>query len=179
MCLRCGPVAVVLFGLGVWVLARLLPPPSPASSADAVVALYRGNTTGLRLGVLMMQVAGALLGPWVAAITTRLKRIEGADSPLTYTNLGSRHVDVDRLRRSADGMQTAAFRLDRQPELIQALHDLGWLSFIGIFSFPSVQCLAMAFCKLSDPAQQVLPRRLERHRPVVDSDRRVLLLDGD
>lgn len=60
VCLWCGPVAVVLFGLGFWVFARLLPPPSPALSADAVVALYRGNTTGLRLGVLVMQVAGVL-----------------------------------------------------------------------------------------------------------------------
>jgi hypothetical protein len=158
VCLWCGPIAVVLFGVGFWMLARLLPPPSPADSADAVVDLYRHNTTGLRLGVVVMQVAGALLGPWVAAITTQLKRIEGRDSPLTYTNLGLGMLTLIVFVVPPMGWQAAAFRLERQPELIQALHDLGWLAFIGIFSFPSVQCLALAFCILVDPTQRVLPR---------------------
>jgi hypothetical protein len=160
VCLWCGPVATVLFGVGFCLLARLLPPPSPADSAEAVVAFYRGNTIGLPLGIVVMQIAGALLGPWVVAITLRLRRIEGSESPLAYTNLGLGMLTLIVFALPPMAWQAAAFRLDRDPEIVQALHDLGWLSFIGVFSFPFVQCLAVAFCILSDPHQRVLPRWL-------------------
>jgi hypothetical protein len=55
-------------------------------------------------------------------------------------------------------MQTAAFRLDRDLDSLLALHDLAWITFIGIYAFPTVQCLAIAFCIWSDPDQAVLPR---------------------
>lgn len=160
LCLWCGPVATVLFAVGFWMLARLLPPPSPADTIDQVAHLYAHNTNGLRLGVVVMQVAGALLGPWVAAITTQLRRIEGEDSPLTYTNLGLGMLTLIVFVVPPMAWQAAAFRLDRDPSTIQALHDLGWLAFIGIFSFPTVQCLAIALCILTDPRQRVLPRWL-------------------
>jgi len=55
-------------------------------------------------------------------------------------------------------MQTIAFRTDRDPSSMLALQDLAWLSFVGIFSFPTVQCLAIALCVLTAPDQSVLPR---------------------
>jgi hypothetical protein len=158
ICLWCGPAAAVLFGVGFWMLARLLPPPSPADSARQVVDLYSHNTNGLRLGVLVMQVAGALLGPWVAAITTQLKRIEGRDSPFTYTNLGLGMLTLVVFVLPPMAWQAAAFRPERDPASVQALHDFGWLAFIGIFSFPTIQCLAIAMCVLIDPDQRILPR---------------------
>jgi hypothetical protein len=109
-------------------LARLLPPPSPADTIDQVAHLYAHNTNGLRLGVVVMQVAGAVLGPWVAATTTQLKRIEGDDSPLTYTNLGLGMLTLIVFVVPPMAWQAAAFRLDRDSSAIQALHDLGWLA---------------------------------------------------
>lgn len=157
ICLWCGPVALALFGLGYWVLAGLLPPPSPSDTLTQVVSLYSHNSTGLRLGLLVVCLAGALLGPWVAAITVQLKRIEGEESPLAYTNLGLGMLTLIVFVLPMMVMETAAFRPERNPVVLQALNDLGWLSFIGIFSYPTVQCFAIALCVLSHP-ETALPR---------------------
>jgi hypothetical protein len=151
-------VGVVVFGFGFWILAGLLPPPSPAETAQQVVELYAHNTNGLRLGIVVVQVAGGLLGPWVAAITAQLKRIEGPDSPLAYTNLGLGMLTLVVFVLPPMAWQAAAFRSERDAASVQALHDAGWLAFIGVFSFPTIQCLAIAVCVLIDPAQRVLPR---------------------
>ncbi len=158
LCLWCGPVATVFFGFGFVVLAGFLPPPSPADSIEQVVALYRDRTDGIRAGLLLTCLGGGLFGPWVAAISTQLKRIEGRDSPLTYTQLGLGMLTLVVFTIVPMVLQTAAFRLDRNPDALLALHDLGWITFIGVYAFPTVQCLAIAACVFSDPAQRILPR---------------------
>jgi UDP-N-acetylmuramyl pentapeptide phosphotransferase/UDP-N-acetylglucosamine-1-phosphate transferase len=150
-------VAILLFGIGFVGLAGFLPPPSPGG-LDEVAAVYSGNTDGIRAGLLLTCFAGGLLGPWVAAISTVLKRIEGPDSPLTYTQLGLGMVTLIVFTVVPMVLQTAAFRPDRNPDALLALHDLGWITFIGVYAFPTVQCLAITACVLSDPNQRILPR---------------------
>jgi hypothetical protein len=157
ICLWCGPAATVLFGIGFVGLAGYLSPPPPGDVGQ-VAAVYGANTNGIRAGLLLTCLAGGLFGPWVAAISTVLKRIEGPDSPMTYTQLGLGMLTLVVFTVVPMVLQTAAFRPDRDLDVLLALHDLGWLTFIGIFAFPTVQCLAIAACVFSDPDQRILPR---------------------
>jgi hypothetical protein len=156
-CLWCGPVATVLFGVGFAGLAGWLPPPAPGD-VQKVVAVYQTNVNGIRAGLVLTCLAGGLLGPWVASISTVLRRIEGPVCPLTYTQLGLGMVTLVVFTVVPMVMQTAAYRPDRDPDVLLALHDLGWITFVGVYAFPTVQCLAIAACVLSDPEQRLLPR---------------------
>jgi hypothetical protein len=123
-----------------------------------VVAFYAHHRAARQLGLLVVCLGGGLLGPWVAAITTQLKRIEGEHSPLSYTNLGLGMLTLIVFVLPMMVFQTAAYRSDRDPQILVALNDLGWISFIGIFSYPTVQCFAISACVLIDRSQHVLPR---------------------
>ena len=160
LCLWCGPAAIVIFLVGFWVVAGLVPVPSPSDSPREIQEIYQGNTDGIRTGLLMTMIAGALTGPWVAAISTQLKRIEGHYSPLTYTQLGMGMLGVLLFIFPCFMMETVAFRPDRDPELMQLINDAAFLPFIGAFMPAVLQNIAIGICIFKDTEQKVLPRWL-------------------
>src|SRR5437868_907778 len=85
LCSLSGPLAFTLFLLGLWPLAHFLPPPSPAASAAEIAGLYAANTLGIRLGAGLVMVSASLFIPLFAAVTVLMKRMEGEDAPLAFT----------------------------------------------------------------------------------------------
>jgi hypothetical protein len=54
---------------------------------------------------------------------------------------------------------TAAYRVDRAPEIVQALNDFGWLFLVMTFPVPTVQLLSIGIATLSDKSvDSVFPR---------------------
>jgi hypothetical protein len=105
-------------------------------------------------------VAGALTAPWVAAISTQLKRIEGERCPLTWTQLGLGMLGVLLFIFPTMVMQAIAFRPNRDPQLMLLLDDVAWLPFIGVFACATVQGFAIGFAIFQDKHEKVFPRWL-------------------
>lgn len=154
----CGPVAIVLFVIGLWFVAGLVPPPSPAESAEQIAAMYRAHSGGLRVGLAVVMMAAALTVPFAAAIAAQMRRIEGERGLLASVQYAMGVAGVFVIILPAMIMQAAAFRPDRDPAIIQALNDLAWLMFLGIISLFMVQCGAIAICVLQGREQSVFPR---------------------
>src|SRR5258706_16403155 len=87
LCLWSGPVFMLVFLLGFWVIAGLVPPPSPHDTATKIAHLYQQNTNGIRLGLLITMIAAAVSVPFGALITVQMRRVEGRSSVLAYTVL--------------------------------------------------------------------------------------------
>src|SRR6516165_8017313 len=75
LCLWSGPAFMAVFLFGFWVIAGLVPPPSPHDSALKIAHLYQQNTNGIRLGLLITMIAAALSVPFGALIAVHMKRI--------------------------------------------------------------------------------------------------------
>jgi len=159
MCLWCGPIAIVIFMVAI-MLAGWMPPPSPNDSAAEVKAMYADRTDLIRAGLVLMMVAGTLTGPFVAAMSTVLRRIEGRDSPLAFAQLGLGMIGILLFLVPTMLMQVAAFRPDRDAELISLIHDAGWLPFVGAFAPAVVQNLVIAAAVFRDTHERYLPRWL-------------------
>jgi hypothetical protein len=145
-----GLAFMVLFFLGFWVLAGFVPPPSPTDTPAQIAHFFAGNTTGIRVGMLVNMLGGALMLPWCASIAVQMKRIEGRHCPLTYIQLMCGACLVLELIFPCAVWQTAAFRPHASPESIQRLNDLAWLPFLGILSTAVVQGFAIGFAILKD-----------------------------
>ena len=157
LCLWCGPAAMVLFFIGFWGIAGLVPPPSPDDSALEIRNLYTDNTDAIRIGLVITMVAGALTGPFAAAICAQMKRIEGDYSPLSYTELGMGMLGVLLFIFPTLVMQVCAFRPDTiDPNLLLSLNDLAWIPFVGIFAPAVVQNIAIGLCRLQGHGGQGL-----------------------
>jgi hypothetical protein len=160
LCAWCGPAAIVLFLIGFWPLAGLMPPPSPHESPFQIQSLYLHHTDLKRAGFIVMMVAGTLTAPWVASIATQMKRIEGEHSPLTWTQLGLGMLGVLLFLFPMFFMLAVAFRPHRNPELLQLINDVAWLPFIGAFAPAVIQGLAIAIACFQDTEEKVFPRWL-------------------
>lgn len=147
----CGPAfalgLVVCFG----VLGHNLPaPPSPALDAAGLSRHILGNLGDLRLGWVVALVIMALYMPWSAQISTQMARIEKHSRTLTYLQLIGGALTVFVVSFGILCFAVAAFRPERDPELMQMLTDLGWLSFELQWALTTMQMVAMALVGLAD-----------------------------
>jgi hypothetical protein len=155
----CGYIFAAAFLVGFLGLARFCPPPDPAGSALEVADRFRGNTIGIRLGMLVCLFTSALLLWWWGSIATQFKRIEGRWSPVTYLVVAGSACFVLEFIFPCMFWATAAFRPEADPELIRKFNDLAWLPFLCVVSTAMVQCFGMAYVVLSDNrATPVYPR---------------------
>ena len=159
LCLR-RDGGIGLFFVGYWFMAGLVPPLSPHASPEAIVRFWDHNVTLTRYGLVVTFFAATLTAPWVAVISTQMRRIEGKHSPLAWTQLGLGMIGVLIFLFPVMVMQVILFRPLRDPHLIQLLNDLAWLPFIGLFMCASVQSIALALAIFKDKAERVFPRWL-------------------
>lgn len=150
ICAWAGPLCLVLFIIGMWPLAQFLPPLSPNDSANEIVAIYQADPIAIRLGILFMLTSGALQGPYAAAISIQMMRIEGKNPIMSYVQLGAGAVAMLVVSIPMMAFAATAFRPERMPEITQALNDLSWLLFLMPFGPASIQSLAIGLAVLAD-----------------------------
>lgn len=154
-----GMAMMPLFFLGFGVFAHFIPPPSPGHSAVWIARFYDEHRTGIRVGMFVATVAGALLCFLFAVIATQLARIEGRHPTLMYVQLIAGACTVLEFVFPPLFWQDAAFRSERAAGTVQALNDLAWLPFLGITGTLIAQQVVIAFAALRDPRPDpVFPR---------------------
>jgi hypothetical protein len=158
-CAWSGIGFMVLFLLGFWVIAGFVPPPSPHWDAQRIAAFFADDTDRIRLGLLINTTASALIVPWVVAITTQLRRIEGRRTPLADVQLILGGLLAIEFIIPLIVWQAAAFRPLDSPVVTQRLNDLGWLLFIGVVCTAVLQAVAIGVAILQDARERpVFPR---------------------
>lgn len=158
LCVWGSPLATLMWLVGFLWLAGFAPPLSPNLPAADIQAYYVEHATGIRIGMCLTMMGAALIGPFVAAISTQMRRIEGTHTPLADTQLGLGMLMVVFFVVPCFLLGTAAFRPERDAELIMLLNDAGWLPFVGAFQCTFFQLVAIAVCILKDREQRVFPR---------------------
>ena len=121
--------------------------------------MYRTHTQAMRLGFLLLQASSALTALFVAVVSVQLKRIEGAHSPYAYVQMIAGGCGVLVLLIPSTLWIAAAFRPERDPQLILLLNDLAWLLLTPTFACFCIQATAIGLAVLSDTRPDpVFPR---------------------
>lgn len=159
LCAWSGMVFLLLFGAGFFGLAGFVPAPSPTLSAFDVQGLYQDNVWGIRAGMALLLLGAGFVAPWVAVITVQMRRIPGARA-LAYGQLAAGSAPIMLFTLCATLWATAAFRPERDPDLILLLHDLAWNTLLTPIGPFVVQNLCLGFAILRDPRREapVFPR---------------------
>lgn len=157
-CAWCGPAFVVVFFSG-FLIAGMIPPPSPGWGAERVAAFYQDDTDRLRAGLLVMMFSAGLTAPLVAVISVQMRRIAGPGSPLPLLQLIGGTAGVVAILVPMWMFLAAAFEPTRDPQITEALNDLAFLPFIGNFPPALIQLTALGVAILADPRETpILPR---------------------
>ena len=154
-----GSIAMITVMLTGLLVAGFLPLPAPSMTAPEVAALISAHTLRIQLGMVLLAVGAAFLGPFVAELTVQMRRIEGEHSPLSWLQLGFGTLFVFEFILPCFVCLAATYRPERSPEVTQALFDLCWLMFVGVVSTAVVQCAAIAVAIMGDHREEpIFPR---------------------
>lgn len=155
-----GPVLMVVFFVGFWVMGHFIPPPSPTRTPDQVEAFFRDRTTQKRIGLFLVSFAGAMVCTWSVPISCQLKRIEGAVAPLAYVQMLLGALLALEFIFPTFVWQAILYRPETtSTELTYRLNDLAWLPFVGVVSTGVLQTTAIGIAIAVDPGpDRVFPR---------------------
>ncbi|WP_313802404.1 hypothetical protein [Sphingobium sp.] len=120
--------------------------------------LYRNNALGIRLGAILMMFGASMFGPFFAATSAFMWRMEPrAEKPYTWTQAMNGTVIVACFFLGGLLLAITAYRPDRAPELTYLMNDISWIVFI-LAAPPAVfQSVAIGLAVLADP-NKLLPR---------------------
>jgi hypothetical protein len=159
VCAWCAIAFAVIFTIGLWPLAGMMPPIAPSLTEAELADFYASNTLSIRFGVLVMMSSIGLMLPLVAVIAVQMKRIEGEHSVLTYGQISSGSLNALIFVVATTCWTVAAFRPDRDPQLVMLLNDFGWIVFLMTFTTFITQNFCIGFCVLSDKREEpIFPR---------------------
>lgn len=139
----------VVFG-GVLLVAFVLfpgffPPMSPNMTAQQVSKFYADNTTMIRTSMIIFNLCGVMLLPLFMVIVHQMKRMATPTQVLAYCFLSAAASGATLFAIADLFWLIAAFRPERDPQLIVLLNDLAWITFtvpVGAIIAQNI-CLAL------------------------------------
>ncbi|MCF6389478.1 hypothetical protein L2K20_21095 [Mycobacterium sp. MBM] len=135
------------------------PPMSPQLSAAQVAEFYRDHAASVRFSMVTFNILGVMLLPLYAVTVVQMQRMTTPSKVLSYCYLTAAASGATIFAMADIMWLLAAFRPDRDPELIQLLNDMAWMIFIAPVGMIFVQNLCLAFAVFLDSRERpVLPR---------------------
>lgn len=149
-----------LFFVFFMLIAKLIPPLSPTSSAHEITDFLIANKLRVRVGLAFSLLAACVALPWLATICLRVRRVEGKWGVLSVTQVFAGVIFVPGFLFPMMVMAAAAFRPEeRDPQITQALNDVFWLMFVGIVGTLLIQALVLTLASFLDRTEpQTFPR---------------------
>lgn len=133
-----------------FLVAGLVPPPSPSATATEVVDFYFSDPGSMRAGIALMSVGALFITTFGVSVASRLRRIEGEMSPMAWLQLAATAFIGAVTVLYLFVLLTLMFRSDRDPELILLLSDFAWVPFIGMWQPGALQAIAVGAAVLGD-----------------------------
>ena len=131
-CAYGGMVFAVLFGIGFVGLAHFVPPLDPNATAEQTAAVFRDNTNGIRTGLLLSYIGCVFYLAFGASINAETQRIVSVPTVLLKLQSAAFSASILLIAGPIMVWLAAAFRPEsnQSAELVQALNDFGWISFL-------------------------------------------------
>ncbi|OBI40726.1 hypothetical protein A5707_08490 [Mycobacterium kyorinense] len=159
ICLWMTPVVGAVLVIAFLAFPGFFPPMSPRMTADQVAGFYAHNTTMIRFSMITYNLFGIMLIPLFALIVVQMKRMATPNQVLAYCYLTAAVSGATLFALADIFWLVAAYRPERNPQLIQLLNDLAWITFIAPVGMLVVQnlCLAVAVYLDAQP-RPIFPR---------------------
>jgi hypothetical protein len=159
ICAWAGPAFIAIL-LPAWLNMGFLPPLQPTLTPQEVADVYEEHRNWIRLGATLTMQFTMFGVAWTAAIAAQMRRIETGPTPvLTYTQLACGTIGFMLFVFPSVIWSVAAFRPERDIELIYLLNDYAWLALVMPVMSATIQAFAIGLVILSDKrSKPIFPR---------------------
>lgn len=154
-----GPAVGAVLLVAMLAFPGFWPPMSPTMTAGQVADFYAGNTGWIRFSQVTFNLCGIMVLPFFMVIVVQMKRMKTQSHVFAYGYLTAVVSGATIFALSNILFLVAAFRPDRNPELILLLNDLAWIVFIAPVGMMVTQFLLLAAAvRFDDGPDPVFPR---------------------
>jgi hypothetical protein len=155
----CGLFVVIGNTLAFNVWGDIFPPPDPGWGPDRVAQFILGNREKILWSVVLMGFVAPFFYFFAVVTSLQMRRIEGGMGLLSYVQLTSAVVAPTGWVYPLCLLATAAYRPERNPDLILALSDQYYLTMIGVAFIFSINIASIGLAAIFDRrAQPVFPK---------------------
>jgi hypothetical protein len=159
ICAHSALVFAVMMGVGIFGIAGWLPLIPPGMNAADLATQFSQNREKIRIGMSVLALSSGFWWTFSAAISMRMKKIEGESHPLTYVQMAAASGTVLVILFSAYFWLAAAYRPSTDPATLQIFNDIAWLMFVGAYPPAFIQNMSIAICVLNDKNEvKIYPR---------------------
>ncbi|KAJ5627623.1 hypothetical protein N7490_009851 [Penicillium lividum] len=153
--IACGPLVGCQY-LIFLTASHLFPPLKPTLTANETAEHYRNNLAGTRAGVFLLIISSLIWPFWGLGINNQLRRIPHVNPHILNLQLASGCASGALTVVLAVLFGTTIYRLERDPQITQALSDLSILFYTMINASYIPQQIAIVLACLSDPRPRPL-----------------------
>jgi len=159
ICLWLVPALGALLLLAFCTFPGFFPPFSPTMSAEEVAEFYRANVGQIRTSMLIFNLCGIMFIPFFMVIVVQMQRMANPSRAFAYSYLSAAASGATMFALADLAWLIAAFRPERDPQLLMLLNDLAWMAFITPVGFIIAQnvCLALGIY-MDAQSKPVFPR---------------------
>jgi len=154
-----APVFGVILLIAFLAFPGFFPPMSPDMTADQVAKFYADNAAMIRFSMITFNLCVIMLVPMFMVIVVQMKRMATQSHVFAYCFLTAAVSGATLFALADIFYLVAAFRPDRNPELVQLLNDMAWMIFIAPVGMIVAQLLLLALAIYFDNGPNpVFPR---------------------
>ncbi|OBK70258.1 hypothetical protein [Mycobacterium sp. 1274761.0] len=136
-----------------------LPPMSPDMTADQVASFYANNRGMIWFSMITFNICGIMLLPLFMVIVVQMKRMATQSHVFAYCYLTAAVSGATLFALADIFFLVAAFRPDRNPELVMLLNDMAWIIFIApVGALVAMNLLLAAAIHFDNGPSPVFPR---------------------
>jgi len=139
-----APVFGVILLIAFLAFPGFFPPMSPDMTAEQVAKFYADNAAMVRFSMITFNLCGIMLVPMFMVIVVQMKRMATQSHVFAYCFLTAAVSGATLFALADIFYLVAAFRPDRNPELVQLLNDMAWMIFIAPVGMVVAQLLLLA-----------------------------------
>ena len=144
-----GLIFMYIFGITLWGLLHMMPPPPADLPAEAVAAFYVEHGFQIRLGAMVASWCSAFMVPIAVAATCQMLRVEKGVPVWSIAQLVGGVLMSMFLVFPPILWGVAAFTPTRAPEITQIMHELGTLTLATTDQFYIFQMIAIFVLSLA------------------------------
>ncbi len=142
-------VFMVIYGLTLWQLLHMWPPPSASWSAEQVAEFYRENSLDIRIGAMVASWCSAFMIPFSAVVAVQMRRLEKGLPVWTYLHFAGGITMSMFLVLPPIFFGVAAYTPERSPDVTQLMHEFGLLTLVTTDQYYIFMMISIAVISLT------------------------------
>jgi hypothetical protein len=156
-CLTWSGFALIIGVFASMLVMGFLPPQSPHANADEIAAIFRDDTTRIRVGAVLMMVTFSFWVTFGAAVSLMIRRMEPDLPVVAYSSLALVGGILTIMVLIPLTWAVAAFRPDDlTPQILIAMNDFTWFLFVFTVVPFALWMLLIASTMLRDKSEHTI-----------------------